>query len=76
MNKALTSKFDAERIKSAKDVFEGIVEILKERKNVMINQTFAEGNYNKEAWSQYQADKLGSIRTLSELITLFEVKNG
>jgi len=73
MNKALLNKFELERIKSSRDIFEGIVEILKDKKRYMINQAFSEGNYEMEAWSQYQADKLGAIRTLSELITLFEV---
>ena len=73
MNKALLNKFEVDRIKVSRDIFEGIVEILKDKKEVAIKAAFSEGTYNKEAWGEFQADKLGTIRTLSELITLLEV---
>jgi len=76
VNKALTKYIDKERVLETKDIFDSIVEILKDKKETALLQIVAECNYNKEAWSEYQADKLGTIRTLSELITLLEVKNG
>lgn len=74
MNQQLLTKFDRERIKAARDIFEGIVEILEQKKENAIQEAFKDTNYASKSWSEYQADRLGTIRTLTETINLLKVK--
>lgn len=73
MNKLLLTKVDKERVRACKDVLDSVVDLLEIKKKAIIEETFNTDNYKLEQWSHYQADKLGSIRTLNETINLLKV---
>lgn len=75
MNLKLKRLFTEERIGETKDIFEGICSHLEGMYDAKVKDAFDNENYTNPSWSEYQADKLGSLRTLQELILLFKVNN-
>jgi len=73
MNSRLLKLFDHERIKNSRDIFDGIRAHLEGMYDTKVKEAFSEKHYEKQAWSEIQADKLGSLRTLQDLINLLKI---
>lgn len=61
-------------INGAKPIFDLVIKILNENLETSQKEMRKEVNYEKFAWSQYTADKLGAQRELDNLIKLFTIK--
>lgn len=73
MNKQLLKLFSEDRIKSSKDIFDGLRAHLEGLYDTKVKDAFSEKHYEKTAWSELQADKLGTLRTLQDLINLLKI---
>lgn len=74
LSKRLTKHMASDTLEGAKPIFDLVVKILTENLKSNQKELRKEVNYEKFAWSQYAADKLGAQRELENLINLFTVE--
>lgn len=74
LSKRLTKHMASDTIQGAKPIFDLVVKVLSENLQSNQKEMRKETNYEKFAWSQYMADKLGAQRELDELIKLFTIE--
>jgi len=59
-----------ERLQHMSDVWDVLKNILQEDLNALDNDSMNKKHYFMPAWSEYQADRVGSKRTLKKIIEL------
>ena len=72
--KKLSLRFNVDEARRAKKVFDKLIEILEMDLQSSIRSSRKVDNYDKPAWSEFQADQLGSQRTLQSVIDLITVR--
>jgi len=73
ISKRLTKHMTAKELKANAAIFEVVVAVLKEDLDVVDKKVRCESIYEKPAWNEYVADKLGTSRELTKLINIFKV---
>ena len=72
-DKRLGTKFTKDEARRAKKVFDKIIELLEKDLESSIRSSRVKDIYLSPAWSEFQADRLGSQRTLQNIIDLITV---
>ena len=72
--KGCKTKEDRDRYKeylvNNKELLDRVVDVLKNKIQVSINDMRSVSSYDKPSWPQYQADQLGYQRALAEMVSI------
>lgn len=69
----LSTEFTDVEAQRAKRYFDKLIKVLKKDLESSIRSSSSVENYKLPAWSEYQADQLGSQRTLRKVIDLITI---
>jgi len=74
LSKRLTKHLKPEEIRANALIFEVVNTIIEENLLALAKKIHSEETYEKPAWSEYIADKLGASRELTNLSNIFKVE--
>lgn len=71
LDKEATERFTRE-FKSSRPVLDRLIQILEDKYKAADHDALKREHYNKPSWAEYQADRVGTRRTLLEIQRLLE----